>query len=111
MARSIGLLAGICLVAAACTVTLDAAPQQTCTVGKAGTDLQITYSGPNANASCQAYIQTASSSHYLVDQPDPTGALVCRYTIKQITVTVRDKGVFKFEGSAVCDELRAQAGA
>lgn len=79
----------------------------TCTVGVAGTDLQVTASGDKAQAFCDAFIKANNGSGYAVDQPDNTGTLMCRYTIRDGTsVTVRDKGLLKLYGSTECEQLK-----
>lgn len=79
----------------------------TCTVGVAGTDLQVTASGGNAQAFCDEFIKANNGSGYAVDEPDNTGTLICRYTIRDGTsVTVRDKGLLKLYGNTECERLR-----
>jgi hypothetical protein len=65
--------------------------------------VKITATGGQAQAFCDSDIK-ANSSDYAVDQPGTAGTLMCRYTVKDGTqLTVRDKGIFKLEGNAVCD--------
>lgn len=79
----------------------------TCTVGIAGTDLMVTATGNNAQAFCDGFVKAQNGSGYLADQPDTSGTLMCRYTIKDgTTVTVRDKGILKSYGNAECGQLK-----
>ena len=99
-------LVGFALLPAACGNPL-ATP--TCTVGTAGTDLQVTASGTNAQAFCDGFVKSSSGHGYQVDQPDNSGTLMCRYTLSDGTVvTVRDKGLLKLNGNAACDQLKAE---
>jgi hypothetical protein len=84
---------------------------QTCTVGYAGTDLQVTAEGQSAPGFCQQFLDSNSGHGYAVDQPDQTGTLICRYSLNDgTTVTVRDKGILKLYGAAECQQLAQQAG-
>lgn len=82
----------------------------TCSVGRAGTDLQVTASGDNAQAFCNGFIGSSSGSGYSIDQPDNSGTLMCRYTLRDgaTVVTVRDKGILKLNGTAVCQQVAQQ---
>lgn len=86
------------------------ATHQTCTVGYAGTDLQVTAEGLHPHDFCQGF-KTSNSQGYDVAQPDTTGTLMCRYTLSDgTTVAVRDKGILKLYGTAECQQLAQQAG-
>ncbi len=77
-----------------------------CRVGKDGTDLQVTMSGPNAQAYCSGFVKSLDPSGLWIDQPDNNGALMCRYTLTDGTVvTVRDKGALKPDAYAICQQL------
>lgn len=81
----------------------------TCTVGEAGTDLKVTATGPNAQSFCDGFVKGSSGHGYSTADPDTSGTLMCRYTLGDGTVvTVYDKGILKLNGSAVCDQLKAQ---
>jgi len=78
----------------------------TCTVGIAGTDLQVTATGGNAQSFCDSFIKSSNGHGYSTDQPDTSGTLMCQYTLSDGTViTVRDKGFLKAYGSAECQAL------
>jgi hypothetical protein len=83
---------------------------RSCTVGLAGTDLQVTAESSGAPAFCQSFLDSSGSA-YTIDQPDPTGTLMCRVNISGgPTVTVRDKGALKLYGTAECQQLAQQSG-
>ena len=84
---------------------------QSCTVGYAATDLQVTAEGQGAPGFCQNFVAANPGQGYTVDQPDQAGALICRYTLNDgTTITVRDKGILKLYGAAECQQLAQQAG-
>jgi hypothetical protein len=80
-----------------------------CTAGVAGTDLIVFASGDNAKAWCDSFVAAQNGSGYIADQPDTSGTLICRYTLRDgTTVTVRDKGILKAYGTAECAQLQKQ---
>jgi hypothetical protein len=76
-----------------------------CTVGYAGTDLNITVQGWASGSACDEMIRSSAGVGY---RADPTGTLVCRYPIDGRTWTVRDQGVFKLYGASACEYLSKQ---
>lgn len=77
-----------------------------CTVGYAGTHLQVTVEGIGAVAACDR-AQQSSSSWYQVDG-SASGTLVCRQTIGSLTYTVWDEGMFMLYGNSECQSLQSQ---
>jgi len=76
-----------------------------CTVGLAGTALQITYEGPGATTACDDAVNHATSDApwYRVDEP--AGQLVCRIPETDnpdLMLTVRDQGALMLYGHQVC---------
>ena len=78
----------------------------TCSVGFAGVDANITYSGNGAEASCAQEVQAGNSAYRLDSQA--TGTLICRYHWDGLERTVRDQGALKAYGGAICAELDKQ---
>jgi len=107
--KALAAVGGAIFVAALAPFVSGCGITPTCTAGVAGTDLMVTASGDNAQAFCDAFVKAQNGSGYIVDQPDNSGTLMCRYTIRDgTTVTVRDKGVLKLYGSSECDQLKQQ---
>jgi chromosome segregation ATPase len=99
------------LLPAACTNPLPTS----CTVGYAGTNLNITVEGADADATCKELIKQAPGGHNSQDinvgggyGTNYTGTLVCRYKINTLTYTVRDQGALMLYGNSVCEYLRQQ---
>ena len=88
----------------ACGNPLD--DDSSCTVGKDGTNLQMTMSGTNSQAYCSGFAKSLDPSGYWIDQPVNNGTVICRYTLTDGTVvTVRDKGALKPNENAICQQL------
>jgi hypothetical protein len=104
-----GLAATVLLIGGTLGV-LYVVNHQTCTVQLAGTELQITAEGRDANKSCDDLVAArgpagpgGGGSYYRVDKPD--GTIMCWTTYQGIKYTVRDKGMLKINGSGVCQAL------
>jgi len=98
------------LIAGGVTAGVIAYEHQSCTVGVYGTDLEITAEGPHSADYCQMLLgpNSAGVQAYKVDQPDTTATLMCSVTVSDGTlVAVRDKGLLKLYGSAVCQKLES----
>lgn len=82
-----------------------------CTVGFAGTDLNITVEGGGGGPSCDQAVakvgdQTGIGSAY---RTSATGTLMCRYKLPDgLTYTVRDRGALKVYGNAACAALQSK---
>jgi hypothetical protein len=77
-----------------------------CTVGYAGTHLQVTVEGIGAVATCDRAVQV-STSWYRIDAV-ASGALVCRQTVGHLTYTVWDEGILMLMGNSECRSLQSQ---
>lgn len=77
-----------------------------CTVGYAGTHLQVTVEGIGAVAACNRAEQE-TSNWYQVDG-SASGTLVCRQTLGRLTYTVWDEGMFMVYGNSECQNLENQ---
>ncbi len=99
------------LLPVACTNPLPT----TCTVGYAGTSLNVTVEGAGADAACQELVKQAPGGQNSQGinvgggyRTNSTGMLVCSYKINNLTYTVRDQGSLMLYGNAVCAYLRQQ---
>jgi hypothetical protein len=87
---------------------------QDCTVGYAGSDLNVEIKGMRADSACQQLMKAPPTAGS--DQPSvgsgyrrqPGGTLMCRVTLNGLSYSVRDSGALKLYGSAVCGALQAQ---
>lgn len=95
------------LIASGAGVATYAYFHQSCTVGIAGTDVQVTAVGSDARGFCSSFIDSSNGAGYYAD-PNPNLTLMCRYNIRSEQVTVRDRGTFKFVGLAECQALASQ---
>jgi len=77
---------------------------QSCTVGAYGSDAQITMTGPNADAMCDRLISSSSHEGYSTSE-DTSGTMMCKLTIDDTTVVVRDKGALHLVGTGLCETL------
>lgn len=102
------------LVGGGVATQVSASPMAfSCTVGYAGTDLNIAISGLGAGAGCQHLIaqapqvdgQAPLGSGY---DTSPSGTFMCRYTLDGLTYTVRDSGMLKAYGTSACNYLQQQ---
>lgn len=75
-----------------------------CTIGVTGTAANVTVQGWGANADCQTML---GASTYQM-RSGPQGVEVCQYDIHGNLVTVRDEGLVKLVGAAVCARLESQ---
>lgn len=107
----VGLVVAFGVVGLLVVAGLAIRANQSCTVGVAGTDLQVTAVGGGSSDFCQGFVNGEGSSAYSVDQPDTTGTLMCRYHaggpsfVNGADITVRDKGILKLYGNSVCAKL------
>lgn len=115
-----GIAAAVLVVLAGALPAACSPPwSTTCTVGYAGSDLNITVEGVGADDAC-GQLQKQGPNHasgapgdvpagsgYLTS---PTGTLVCQYTIHGLKYTVRDQGLIKLNGAVACTELSRQTG-
>lgn len=86
--------------------------QSECTVGLAGTALSVTFKGGNASDECaamQGMVGPDGATWYRYEDEEPPGVLMCRHTVDDTTVTVRDQGSLMLYGSATCEQVEAQA--
>ena len=67
--------------------------------------MQITATGSSAQDFCDGFVGSTKAA-YVVDNPDDSGTLMCRYTLTDDTVIiVRDRGALKLYGTAECQAL------
>ena len=92
------------LLPAACANPLT----PSCTVGYAGTNLNITVEGNGADATCQELIKQAPGGQNSQGinagggyRTSNSGTLVCSYRISSLTYTVRDQGAVGGQKSAL----------
>jgi len=109
-AQIIGIVLAIVLIGGGVTAGVVAYQHQSCTVGVYSTDLEITAAGPHSGDYCQMLLgpNSAGVQAYRIDQPDTNATLMCSVTISDGTlVTVRDKGLLRLYGAAVCQKLES----
>lgn len=101
------------LVLTGCTNGLSTS----CTVGYAGTNLNITVEGWGAGKTCQDLMKSAPGGAAAANgqtplgsgyESSPAGTLMCRYNLSGLTYTVRDSGALNLYGTAACAALEAQ---
>jgi hypothetical protein len=88
-----------------------------CTVGYAGTNLNITVEGWGAGNTCQNLMKSAPGGAAAANgqtplgsgyDSSPGGTLMCRYNLNGLTYTVHDSGALNLYGNAACAALAAQ---
>ncbi|HUY23739.1 MAG TPA: hypothetical protein VMV09_00340 [Candidatus Saccharimonadales bacterium] len=122
---SIAIVLGLLLVAGLLVATqVPSSPLAwSCTVGVAGTNLNVSVSGWGAGSACQQLIaktpsltgqgtqETATGGQVNVGQGYPvtlSGTLMCTYELDSLTFTVLDSGVLNVLGTAACQYLKSQ---
>jgi hypothetical protein len=86
------------------------APSTDCTVYEAGAAVNVTWSGPDAQALCDDFIRQASSSSAYWRQQATQGVgqqVVCSLAKDAWTVTVKDWGGL-IQGQGICGNLASQ---
>jgi hypothetical protein len=89
-----------------------------CTVGFVGTDVNVEFEGWGAGAGCDDFVRHTSIGQSSGDQlplgsgyeRSPGGTVMCRYKVNGLTYTVRDSGVLKMYGAALCDRFQQEVG-
>lgn len=81
--------------------------RSTCTVGYAGTDMNVTIEGIGADKECRDLStgQDQQVTEMAVYGTNPSGTLICRYAVNDLTYTVRDTGMLKLYGNQECDAI------
>ena len=110
----LGGVIGAALVGGGALLWVNAQPQVVdifrsvdgpCTIGMAGTALQITYEGPGASTACDDAVNGAASDASWYRVTEPAGVLVCRIPASEnaaLMLTVRDQGALMVYGHEVC---------
>lgn len=73
-----------------------------CAIGVTGTAASVTVQGWGADSACHSMLGTGT---YQL-RSGPQGVIVCQYAIQGDLVTVRDEGLLKLVGAAICASLR-----
>jgi|GEM_PF-1803200 len=76
-----------------------------CTIGVTGTAANITVQGWGADSSCHSML----GAHTYDLRSGPQGVVVCQYVIHSDLVTVRDEGLLKLVGAALCSKLQQES--
>lgn len=77
-----------------------------CTVGITGTAASLTVEGPHAEEACRLAAEQRQTTYRASSEPGQP--VVCEYRLGDQHVRVRDDGVLKLVGNALCERLRAQ---
>jgi hypothetical protein len=74
-----------------------------CSVGVAGTAAVIEISGFGAIVACHSYIEESKDLYTTNEQPSKP--IVCIVNRGNLTYTIRDEGLFKIQGTIICNSL------
>jgi hypothetical protein len=104
-----GVVGAIVLVVAVLILARPYLPIS-CTVGAAGTALNVTAGGWGAGKACETMMNTASTNvnGFTPYSTNPFGQVVCVVPLGSVTYTVRDTGLLDIFGNAVCQYLQQQ---
>jgi hypothetical protein len=98
------VLCGSCLVIVMIT-PLGKPLRIDCSIGIVGTSVSITVRGMLAGRTCQTLAMSTSADFFELSDK-PTEPVICEYTRDRLHYIVRDTGVLKLYGTAICDQLR-----
>lgn len=76
-----------------------------CAVGIVGSSASITVTGLLAGRACRELLRSSSRNIYELSTT-PNQPVVCEYQYGRQRYIVRDEGILKLVGNAVCDKLR-----
>lgn len=79
-----------------------------CTIGRRGTAAIVGITGAGAGRECDDLL-SAHGDLYYATQPQDSKRIVCVVPVGGLTYTVRDEGLFLFQGNALCNSLTTTA--
>lgn len=102
------VFAGVMVFFAVLAVLVAVLPRlasTTCTVGRVGTAMTETLSGPRNVVTCDAWVRGNPKLLFLTDQPDDAEHhVLCEFHFGDVTRTVRDTGAGMW-GAQRCQQL------
>lgn len=106
-----GIVLGVMLLCAltgaivAHTTPLLSDLRTSCAVGIVGSSASVTVTGLLAGRTCRELLHGQSQKTY-ERSATPAEPVVCEYQYGRQRLIVRDEGILKLVGNAVCDQLR-----
>lgn len=79
-----------------------------CTIGVTGTAASVTVTGLFAGRACQQLLATGPTALYEMSQT-PTQPVVCEQNVSNLRLVVRDEGILKIVGNALCGAVQQAA--